>query len=120
MSYFMSVTSRAIQLPPFNPWQWHKEKAKDYTGIHKLMNYLLRRLEQLNYRKRDDRVQEEKKTADGKRTGFWMDAGSILEFVLKESVLVMCLRNTCRWRLLKLRLESDTYHCLALCLLLLC
>ena len=81
-SLFAESSKHKHPLPPFNPWQFHTEKAKDYQGLHKLMHYLLRRLEQINLRKRDGRMQEEL-IIDGQRTGHWKDSGTIQEWLLK-------------------------------------
>lgn len=83
-SYFATTSPRAMALPPFNPWQFRMEKAKEYTGIHKLMHFLLRRLEQLNLRKRGGTIQQEV-LIDGKRSGHWETSGTIQEWVLKEA-----------------------------------
>jgi hypothetical protein len=82
-SYFSTtLPPRSMALPPFNPWQFRIEKAKDYTGIIKLMHFLLRRLQQLNLRKRGGTIQQEV-LIDGKRTGHWTTCGTIQEWVLK-------------------------------------
>ena len=68
----MSVSPRPMELPPFNPWMFRKESARNCKGMHKLIMFALRRLEQLNLRKRNDRIQEQK-IINGQRSGFWQD-----------------------------------------------